>query len=91
LPHPSGLQAVERPWLDGRPLRLLSGPERIESGWWDGEAVARDYFIAGDEEGALLWVYRQRLQATAAAEGISQGSPGTAQPPAHWFLHGWFG
>ena len=26
-----------RPLLDGRPLSLLSGPERIEAGWWDAE------------------------------------------------------
>jgi protein ImuB len=27
----------------GHELVLLSGPERIQSGWWDGGAVARDY------------------------------------------------
>ena len=25
---------------------LLSGPERIESGWWDGGDVQRDYYVA---------------------------------------------
>ena len=25
---------------------LEQGPERIESGWWDGKGVARDYYIA---------------------------------------------
>jgi error-prone DNA polymerase len=25
---------------------LLSGPERIECGWWDGDEAKRDYFIA---------------------------------------------
>ena len=44
----------------GGPLRLLSGPERIESGWWDGADVARDYFIAQDSDGGLLWIYRER-------------------------------
>ena len=35
-----------RPLLDGRPLQLLSGPERIEAGWWDAGLAERDYFIA---------------------------------------------
>jgi protein ImuB len=37
---------------------LLAGPERIESGWWDGDDAKRDYFIARSEESSLLWVYR---------------------------------
>lgn len=41
-------------------LSLLDGPERIETGWWDGRDVARDYYIARDESGAELWVYRER-------------------------------
>ena len=36
-------------------LQLLEGPERIESGWWDGHDVARDYYIARDAEGAERW------------------------------------
>ncbi len=55
---------VERgawPLLDGRPLQILAGPERIESGWWDGALAARDYFIARGEDGALVWIYRTRL------------------------------
>jgi protein ImuB len=45
---------------DGGPLELLAGPERIESGWWDGGEVARDYFIARSPDAALLWVYLER-------------------------------
>ncbi|MHB8668024.1 MAG: Y-family DNA polymerase [Burkholderiales bacterium] len=47
------------------PLKLLAGPERIESGWWDGADVARDYFIARGTNQALLWVYRERSPAGA--------------------------
>jgi len=47
------------------PLKLLAGPERIESGWWDGADVARDYFIARAADAALLWVYRERSPAGA--------------------------
>jgi protein ImuB len=54
-------------WLLRRPapvereeLTLLSGPERIEAGWWDGQDVRRDYFVAKDPRGATLWVFRER-------------------------------
>ncbi len=41
-------------------LVLESPAERIESGWWDGEDVARDYYIARNPRGQRLWVYRDR-------------------------------
>ena len=49
--------------FEGRPLQIVSGPERIEAGWWDADLAARDYFIARDQGGALLWIYRTRLAA----------------------------
>ncbi|MEO8310236.1 MAG: DNA polymerase Y family protein [Caldimonas sp.] len=69
-----------RPLLDGRPLSLLSGPERIEAGWWDDELAERDYFIAEAADGALVWIYRARLPLSAAGAG-----------DGGWFLHGRFG
>ena len=48
-----------RPWFEGH-LRLLAGPERIETGWWDGADVSRDYFVAASPAGMQLWVYRER-------------------------------
>jgi protein ImuB len=39
---------------------LEEGPERIESGWWDGKDVARDYYIARQARGARWWVFQQR-------------------------------
>ena len=80
LPEP--LPLAERdawPLLQGRPLQLLSGPERIETGWWDGDSVARDYFIALVEDGSLVWVYRGRLPRALNVPG---------EP--HWFLQGRF-
>ena len=44
--------------LDRARVVLLQGPERIESGWWTGQPVRRDYFQAQDGEGARLWVFR---------------------------------
>ena len=68
-----------RPLLDGEPLQLLSGPERIEAGWWDSALAERDYFIAQAADGALVWIYRARLPLSAAED--AQG----------WFMQGRFG
>jgi protein ImuB len=41
-------------------LTLLSGPERIETGWWDDKDVGRDYFVGRSRRGEELWLYRER-------------------------------
>ena len=64
----SSLRFGQRPvWLLRKPapverkeLTLLAGPERIETGWWDGQDVRRDYFVAKDPRGATLWIFRER-------------------------------
>lgn len=43
----------------GQNLVLVSGPERIESGWWDGGDVARDYYIARATNGTQWWIFRE--------------------------------
>jgi protein ImuB len=80
----------QRPlWLLGEPAPLrpedcviLSGPESIESGWWDAKPCRREYFIAQlrvsqGRHGALCWIFREL-------------GPGL-RPVAQWFLHGLFG
>lgn len=42
------------------PLRLVTPPERIECGWWDGQLLVRDYFIALGEDAGCYWIYRER-------------------------------
>lgn len=60
LASPQPLREIEAmPHYQG-PLALLAGPERIESGWWNGDDIARDYFIARNPAHALLWIYRER-------------------------------
>lgn len=68
-----------RPCYQGE-LQLLLGPQRLESGWWDGDHTApaqrlalRDYWLALSEQAGLLWVFQTRLAAEPA-----------------WFLHGHF-
>lgn len=78
LDRPEALAEVAgRPYRRG-PLRLLSGGERIESGWWDageGESfgdIRRDYFVALTPDARWAWVFRE------------------LRAPGGWYLHGWF-
>jgi protein ImuB len=63
------------PMLERTPWALKDGPERIESGWWDGDDVRRDYFVAETPHGELVWIYRDHRYGTDDGE---------------WFLHGLF-
>lgn len=81
-PLPLAMQG-ERPLYQG-PLRLLSGPHRVEGGWWhrivdeaqgqDTRHVARDYWIALSEYAGVLWIFQERL----------------ADDRTAWYLHGSF-
>jgi len=55
LPERGGL-----PFAGGGVLTLSRGPERIETGWWDGDDVRRDYYVAAGTDGVRLWIYRER-------------------------------
>ena len=43
--------------LRGPPPRILAGPERIESGWWDGGDTRRDYYVVQTREGQRAWAF----------------------------------
>jgi protein ImuB len=62
LPEPQCIEAPSAP--------LLRGPERIESGWWDQGDVRRDYYIARSDEGAQLWVFRDRRDGRWYLQGL---------------------
>ncbi len=47
------------------PLEFIAGPERIEAGWWDGEPVGRDYFVATNPGGEKYWVFREHRDPAA--------------------------
>jgi len=57
-PRPSWLLPAPRP-CRREYLALEEGPERIESGWWDGQDCLRDYWIARDGKGRQLWVFQE--------------------------------
>ena len=59
LAEPQPLDGGEHPRYEGR-LEFEEGPERIESGWWDGRDVRRDYYVARTAGGMRLWVFRER-------------------------------
>ncbi|XOZ33936.1 Y-family DNA polymerase [Halomonadaceae bacterium KBTZ08] len=48
-------QQLKRP-----PVRWLNGPERIQGGWWDGDYVRRDYYIALLDSGQRAWLFRDQ-------------------------------
>jgi len=59
----------------GRPawhgaLSLMRGPERIESGWWDGGDVRRDYYRASNPQGVVLWIYQDLRSQDWYVQGI---------------------
>jgi protein ImuB len=70
--------SLQRPvWLLPKPLPcqrerlvLKAGPERIESGWWDGMDVIRDYYLAQDRNGSRLWVYCERSSGDWFVHGL---------------------
>lgn len=86
-PLPLQLQADGQP-CHGGPLRLLTGPRRVEAGWWpeapdqaqrdSPRPAARDYYIAQNPTAELLWIYRER--ATSARHDAGE------RP--RWFLQG---
>jgi protein ImuB len=58
-PGPRPLWLLEPRKIQEGDFVLLAGPERIESGWWDGDEAGRDYFIARLPSESLIWVYRE--------------------------------
>jgi protein ImuB len=72
-PQPLAHLLETKPWIPSWKLR--DGPERIESGWWDGSDVRRDYFVAENPQGEIMWIYRDHRF------GVDNGE---------WFLHGVF-
>jgi protein ImuB len=77
-PQPLRCDAREQPLYCG-PLLRISGPHRIEAGWWEGPGAlqTRDYFVYRSATRGLLWVYHERF-------------PDPAATGSGWFLHGVF-
>ena len=83
LPEPLRLAVRDHKPMYQGVLQLLTGPHRVEGGWWhragEGEAqhtlnVQRDYWVAFSEHAGVLWIYQERL----------------ADDQAAWYLQGTF-
>jgi protein ImuB len=59
-PHPRPTWLLDRPTpLRGPPPRILAGPERLETGWWDGVEACRDYYVIETSLGQHAWAFCQ--------------------------------
>lgn len=61
-PGPRPLWLLKEKKLSEGEFTLLAGPERIESGWWDGDDAKRDYFVARLPDSSIAWIYREAGQ-----------------------------
>ena len=53
---------LEQPVPLAETVRIIHGPERVQTAWWQDQAVTRDYFVALNEYKQLLWVFRDAEQ-----------------------------
>lgn len=69
--------------LSGKIHRVLRhwGPERIETGWWNGPTVRRDYFRIETDRGECWWIFQNLAPHDRAHQ---------ADRPPEWMLHGRF-
>ncbi|MEO6342775.1 MAG: DNA polymerase Y family protein [Dokdonella sp.] len=83
-------------WLLRRPIvlreapaRILAGPERIESGWWDEHDQRRDYYVIETRRGQRAWAF---VEAGASVEvgACVFLAKNESHVSVNWTLHGWF-
>lgn len=60
LPKPQLLTLRNNRLYYRKAITLISGPERIETRWWSGQDIRRDYYVASEVGGSRLWVFRER-------------------------------
>jgi protein ImuB len=57
---PNGRQRVAKAW----------GPERIQTGWWRGQPIHRDYYRVETTAGARYWLFRRRTDGKWFLHGV---------------------
>jgi protein ImuB len=70
LNEPARLSDADIVELNRSRSMLEEGPERIESGWWDGKDVARDYYVVRQAGGARLWIFQERRSKCWYVHGV---------------------
>ncbi|MEO7433278.1 MAG: DNA polymerase Y family protein [Dokdonella sp.] len=91
IPHSTTVTKSRPFWLLHRPIvlreslaRILAGPERIESGWWDERDQRRDYYIVETRRGQRAWAFVEAGKRDVVNE------TNRIDIDAAWMLHGWF-
>lgn len=79
LPAPVPLATRQQKPFYLSPLFLVRGPERLETRWWTGQDIQRDYYVARNVQGMRLWIFRDLKRSR---------EPATAK--SCWFLQGLF-
>jgi len=94
-PRPLALRG-SRPCLHGQPLRLLDGPQRVETGWWEAAADLNDdesdvhgNAHNGAQDGGSALVQRDYFVAHNPAAGTVWVFRDRAT--GGWFLQGVYG
>lgn len=82
----------------GREYRVVraEGPERLETGWWRGPDIRRDYYRVVTDTGEQFWLFRVLDRRVGGSHSTGHGpvstgpmSNGLGEPC--WFVHGIFG
>ncbi|MCQ8895832.1 hypothetical protein NQT62_05190 [Limnobacter humi] len=58
LPQARAVQGALPSWTLNSRWQLLSGPERVDYGWWDNTPCQRDYYCAMNPQRSMVWIYR---------------------------------
>jgi protein ImuB len=80
----SSPQLPDRIRLDGVVHLIVAhwGPERIETDWWKGSCIGRDYYRIETNQGHWWWIFRNLVSKSQSAKS----SPARYR----WMLHGRF-
>jgi len=70
LESPVPLETVEGKPVHGGKLVLENGPERIETGWWDGKDIRRDYYIVRSLSGVRCWIFQDCRRSAWYLHGV---------------------
>nr|WP_165440741.1 DNA polymerase Y family protein [Rubripirellula amarantea] len=85
-------QLPERFKINGTVYRIKDhwGPERIETGWWSGALICRDYYRVLTAGHQWWWIYRGTERHRSFETDLADDSTYASEQRFRWFLHGRF-
>ena len=83
-PTGSGVESRSGSRADSQTHEVVKahGPERIETAWWRGPTVRRDYYIVETRSGGRYWIFRRLRSGLTDRHAVRHAG--------EWFLHGTF-